>query len=219
MAMMFANHFDAVSGHWNGDARLENLNVPQGDDCVIWEVGAFKNARDSQDFLPRFPQCNFHAFEPVPPFYQELEKHFKDNPRMATHNYGLGKDTFKFMIDPSTLKDEGTFLKNSEGGTIEAKIESFDYAIQDCGGKPPSVLQMNCEGCEWLLIPQAIEAKFLDKVPIIQIATHNYPIRENETQSIGRRVWQLCEMRGMLNVTHKMTMGVPFAWERWELRK
>ena len=122
------------------------------------------------------------------------------------------------MLDPATLNDEGTFLEDVEGGTIEAKIMPFDYAVKDCGGKVPSLLQMNCEGCEWTLIPQAIETKFLHKIPIVQIATHNYPVRANETESIGRRAWQLCEMRGMLKKTHRMTRGVPFAWETWELK-
>lgn len=99
------------------------------------------------------------------------------------------------------------------GGTtsVTAHIKSFATAVTDAGGQIPTLLHINCEGCEWDMLPAAKQAGFLDDIEVIQFGTHNYG-----TVGLGNRVWQLCEIRQLLSETHDMAPGgVAFGWERW----
>lgn len=97
---------------------------------------------------------------------------------------------------------------------MTAHIKSFHAAVIDAGGHFPTMLHINCEGCEWDMLPAAKRAGFLDPIEVIQFGTHNYG-----QVGLGTRVWQLCEIRQMLSSTHDMVKGgTAFGWERWVKR-
>jgi hypothetical protein len=103
---------------------------------------------------------------------------------------------------------------NEEGTTVTAHIKSFANAVADAGGQTPTLLHINCEGCEWEMLPAAKRAGFLDTIEVIQFGTHNYG-----QVGLGGRTWQLCEIRQMLSETHDTMAGdVAFGWERWVKR-
>jgi len=51
-------------------------------------------------------------------------------------------------------------------------------------------------------------------IEVLQIGFHNYG-----RESLGERGIQLCEIHQLLNRTHFMDEGIPFAWERWVRRR
>lgn len=213
MMMVHAHHYDAASGKWNADMRLVNLPRLDQEGCVVWEVGAFKYARDTQELLAKHPHCQYHAFEPVPAFYATLQETWKDEPRVHTHNYGLGKASKSLSVPQSALQEQSTYLDGTKGGDVEIQIKSFDEAMDETGGKHPTLLHMNCEGCEWDMLPAIVETGFLAQIPMLQVGTHNYG------KDLGSRTFELCQIRQLLNQTHSMTSdSVAFAWERWEKR-
>lgn len=181
--------------------------------CSIWEVGAHTEAQDSRDFLTQYPNCDFHAYEPIPPFFNQLNQKWAAEKRMTLHNYGLADKLSQIQVSVESLQGQSTFIAEESGGSITAWIKPFDTAIYEAGGKKPTVLHMNCEGCEWEMLPQAINSGFIRDIPVIQFGTHNYG-----SKGLGSRAWELCEIRNMLNKTHVMVNGVAFAWERWVLR-
>ena len=129
-----------------------------------------------------------------------------------------------FSVPKKGLQNQSTFLADftkaedgeNKGGdsdqSITAFVKSFQYAIQDAG-KKPSLIHMNCEGCEWGLVPEAIESGFFEGIDVIQIGFHNYG-----KVGLGQRALEYCEIRRGLSRTHVLDFGVPFAWEQWRLK-
>lgn len=224
--------FDTIQAHhgsawdyqrWNKavhGALRAPMALPEKD-CTFWEVGANTLAADSREFLKTYGHCHFHAFEPIPDFFQVLQRNWESESRMTVYPFGLALEPTTFMVPRTSLDGEGTFIgdastSNQSGNATEllsAKIESFDTALASIGG-PPTVLHMNCEGCEWDLLPQAKRHGFLNKVKIINIGWHAYG-----KVGIGARAWQYCEIEQLLSETHTRVSGLPFGWERWILNE
>ena len=227
----YAHHWDAGNQYlWNPNCefRLTRMDVldklnPSGN-CSIWEVGAHKKADDSRALMKIYDKCQYHAYEPIPTYSTVLRKNWAGESRMTVHGYGIGKEDTTFPVPESLLAGQATYIadnkgKNSgsagsEGGSeVTATIKSFDNTIEAAKGIP-TLLHMNCEGCEWDFLVDAKHHGFLEKVPAIQVGWHNYG-----EVGMGTRVWQLCEIREMLSETHTMTSGLAFGWDRWELKK
>jgi len=144
----FPHHYDAGNDKlWNADMRFKPLpQLQTSDPCSIWEVGAHKRADDSRRLLRDYPHCQFHAYEPVPNFFGELEYRWKGEDRMRLHPYGLAAKPSVFRLDPEDLKGQSTYIGETGGGSIQAQIQSLDVAIREAGNVPPTLLHMNCEG-------------------------------------------------------------------------
>lgn len=228
-AVVFAHHGDA--GHWQVwnralAARMKGLKTLDrltsgGKACNVWEVGANIAANDSRELIALYGTCKYHAFEPVPEFNEKLEEAWKDENRMTVHKFGIGDKNQTFSVSKNSLAGKdgvATFLGDGADITASAKlvnitIKSFDYALEKADGIP-SLVQMNCEGCEWDFLKDALEHGWLREVPIIQIGWHQYG-----NIGVGARAWELCEIRKTLSETHVMDYGLAFGWERWSLRE
>jgi FkbM family methyltransferase len=181
---------------------------------------AHERASDSRELMKMYGECRYHAFEPIPKFASVLKRNWNGESRMTIHSYGIGKSDTTFSVSDAVLKGQATFITNdgndnntTGGGANVAEIKSFDRVLGQIGSIP-TLLHMNCEGCEWEFLVDAKEHGFLDAVPVIQVGWHNYG-----EVGLGARVWQLCELRQMLSETHTMTNGLAFGWDRWERRK
>lgn len=219
--VVYAHHYNANNGKlWNADMRLENLPLLEQEGCSVWEVGAHETGADTKNLLKRYPKCQYHAFEPVPKFYAKLKKAWQNKrPKVQTHNFGLGKEARSLNVSESALKGQSTYLggnsSSSEAGKrVHIRIKTFDQALNVTGGYYPTLLHMNCEGCEWDLLPELVETGFLAHVPLLQVGTHNYG------KDLGARVFELCQIRQMISTTHQISNNsIAFSWERWERRR
>lgn len=224
--LVWAHHFDARNDDkWNPDIRFERMPELDGAadrPCSVWEVGAHTQAEDTRVLRETYSKCEYHAYEPIPSYYAQLSKHWQSSSNVHTHNYGLGREDGEFLVPQALLKGQSTYIGDAKRDqkAVEAKdavsaaIKSFEHAVQDAGGIKPTLLHMNCEGCEWKLLPGAMESGFVKDVPIIQIGFHNYG------QSLGGRAIEYCKIRMRLRETHDLVDGaVPFAWERWVLKR
>jgi len=176
--IVHAHHYDASNGKWNAQDRFASMpHLEEAKDrCSVWEVGAFERADDSRVLMGAYPNCKFHAYEPIPRFFEKLDKLWSGESRIVPHNYGLGGKDSYFLVDEASLKGQGTYIGDNANkqGSVRANIKTFDFAVSEAGGQFPSLLHLNCEGCEWTLLPEAIESGFIENVPMIQIGWHNY---------------------------------------------
>lgn len=212
--------------------------------CSVWEIGAHTRAEESEVLMPLYPRCHYHAYEPVPAYYQQLEQKWNaynagrasGQPEMTTHPYGLSNREYSFAVADDQLQGIATYFSDNEhvdssnnkggGATTQqnnandknvqyAQIKTFATAVADANNQPPTMLEINCEGCEWEMIPAMVEVGFVQNVPIIVLGTHNYG-----SVGVGMRSMELCLMRYALSKTHDLIEGSrAFAWERWELRR
>jgi FkbM family methyltransferase len=230
--VVFAHHYDAGTGKWNADIRLEDMPILEQQQklgkCSVWEVGAYTTAGDSAILLKKYPGCQYHAYEPIPAYFNKLKSKWQNVARFTPHNYGIGPADSKFAVDREALKSQSTYIGDAQSSSehedvqnkttptnqVWAHVKSFEACVKEAGGHYPTLLHLNCEGCEWELIPYVAQSGIAAKIPILQIGTHNYG-----EVGLGNRAWQLCEIHSMLNRTHTMVKGVPFGWERWIIRK
>ena len=108
---VFAHHWDARNiQNWNPGIRM--VPIPQlqssSSSCSVWEVGANTHARDTEQFLQQYPTCSYHAYEPIPDFFAQLNDRWAQESRVTPHNYGLGPEDVTFQIPPSQLHGEST---------------------------------------------------------------------------------------------------------------
>lgn len=220
---VWAHHYDAGRMEiWNGNDRLRNITELSSPPCSFWEVGAHTQAADTRYFLGRYPECDYHAYEPIPLYYEPLARLWKATANVQTHNYGVGKEEGRSHVPNAALDGLGTYIGDAKitpgykgiQDYQSVTIKSFDAAVQSARGRKPTVLHVNCEGCEWTMVPEAVEAEFVRDIPVIQISFHNYG-----AVGLGRRVIQYCEIQEQLSRTHDRVIGVPFGWERWVLKK
>ena len=221
-----AHHYDAGNKIWNADDRflplplLENNN----NNCSVWEVGAHTRALDTQTFLEKYPNCMYHPYEPIEKYFKELKLYWDNETQVIPHNYGVDIKNTDFQVPRQQVeKGQASYLGDNLGAekVTAAREEEkttivfkeFWEAVKDAGDMVPTLVHMNCEGCEWDLLPNLYKAGILPALQVIQIGFHNYG-----SVSMGERAWQLCEIRQMLNQTHEMHFGVPFGWERWVRR-
>jgi len=224
-AVLFAHHGDA--GHWqiwnnaiaarfSGLVAMDIANANKN--CSVWEVGANVAAEDSRELLKVYPHCQYHGFEPVPEFHQKLAAAWQGEPRFTVRPFGIGATDTNFKVSREALQgDNGvsTFLGDSASasGDIDIQIQSFDTVLALPSLQIPTLMQMNCEGCEWTVLPEALQHGWLKQVPIIQIGWHSYG-----AVGVGARAWELCHIRHELSKTHTMDYGLAFGWERWSLK-
>eukprot|EP00557_Chaetoceros_sp_GSL56_P006182 CAMPEP_0176496884 /NCGR_PEP_ID=MMETSP0200_2-20121128/11427_1 /TAXON_ID=947934 /ORGANISM="Chaetoceros sp., Strain GSL56" /LENGTH=326 /DNA_ID=CAMNT_0017894857 /DNA_START=1370 /DNA_END=2350 /DNA_ORIENTATION=+ len=224
-----ANFHTAVLAHhgdtgdwrrWNRAISVREKPLPQleraGSSCSIWEVGANTMAESSREYMRKYPNCHFHAYEPVQAFAMELKKNWEGEDRMHVHAYGIADEERTYFIPKSSMNgDHGvaTYIGDaSKEGEIEVKLKTFNFTLAEAGDIP-TMLDINCEGCEFDFLAQAKRHGLLDNVPVIQIGWHSYG-----SVGVGMRAWQTCEIRLQLSETHEMVQGLAFGWERWVLK-
>ncbi len=213
----YAHHWDAKTGKWNEEIRFLPMNLPK-ENCIVLDIGGNTDAADTKKLLSTYPQCTYHVFEPIPPFFEKLEKAY-NNPvfenTVILHKIGLGKENTEIQLPKSSIHGQSTYVekkkKNEQSYTLV--INDMKTVLNDIGIDKVSLLHMNCEGCEWDTLLFIGENRMFNNFEIIQFGTHNYG-----EEGIGIRSWQLCQIRKYLNETHNLITEVPFGWERWVLR-
>ena len=161
-----------------------------------------------------------HIYEPVPVFYENLEKVWSDHVRtnqwdVELHKYGLGDSTRTILLSEADLKGQGTFgMKDNEadeGKKIPLEIIEASTAFNNVtgGSGDLDLLHVNCEGCEYEMLENIIKSGLHWKIKIIQFGTHFFP-------EVPRLTERYCAIRSELSKSHRMVYGTAFAWERWD---
>jgi hypothetical protein len=192
-----AHHYDANTvgkNKWNAADRFspmpQLLQNHEQNDCIVWEVGAHKQAADSATLMQTYPNCTYHAFEPIPAYFKVLQGNWKvkaddsssrNNNNMHLHNFGIGARDAVLHVAPESLQEQATYIgdsvtaatddgdnnsnnNNKASSFMQVQIKSFANAMaetaaaaaSDAGvgrqrqhSQYPTLLHMNCEGCEW----------------------------------------------------------------------
>jgi len=234
LGAQFAHHGDTGDyKRWNKSIQMARDSpmpqLQQGTEkspCLVLEIGAHREAISSRGHIKKYPNCQYHAYEVIPQFAEELKDNWEGEPRMHVHPYGLAENDMEIKVDIEALAGVSTFTGESVGGktaesTVTGQIRSFDFALSEIGqlhnrtadAVIPTLLDINCEGCEYNLLLQAKKHGFIERVPVILIGWHAYG-----EVGVGARAWELCQVRAMLSETHRMAYGLGFGWERWVLK-
>jgi FkbM family methyltransferase len=133
---VFVHQYDAGNDElWNEAIRFLEIPELRATPCSVWDIGAHRTASDSQRYMSMYPKCQFHAFEPNPYYFADLQKKFGGHARMSLHNYGLGARNSTLLMDSKISKVQP-----------KAQIVSIEVALREAGDQVPTLLHINCEG-------------------------------------------------------------------------
>ena len=183
----------------------ERWLLPEGlaADCIVIEVGG--HLGDWVAKLRARNPCIIHVFEPVPDFHRRLVERFRDDPRIRLHDFGLGaRDRL------ATLGVSGDASSLFEGANaIGIRLVDGAAFLESLGAARIDLMNVNCEGGEYELMPRLIEAGTITRVARLQIQFHRLgPDYRRAADAI----------REALDRTHERTFHFPFVWEGWRLR-
>ncbi|CAD7939690.1 unnamed protein product [Amoebophrya sp. A120] len=117
----------------------------------------------------------------------------------------------------------------TESIVVRSVTETFQTIerVTDTPLKQMFLLHLNCEGCEYDVLP-SLNFATLAALPHIQFATHivssvqgdasESPAVVPVARRISRSMAGYCRVHERLELTHRRVMGLPFVWERWERR-
>lgn len=213
---------------------------------IVFEVGGNTKALFAEsDILPWQPR-QLHIFEPVPRYFARLRQRWRHRQNTTLHCYGLGeeaRDAAAILAGSGTslfheLQFSGHRLYlDSVGDAEHGRHRNVTAAVEireaagvwlELGVDRLALLDMNCEGCEYEVVPALASAGLLARVEVLNIAEH-FVVDDIEANTCDRKtgtcamqaallgIDRYCKLRATLSRTHRRTWGLPLHAERWEL--
>lgn len=163
----------------NEDVKFARFPTEHDKECTIILIGG----QDVPKMSLRFPKCMLHVYEPI------------NNLVSFSNRYKNVK------VYPFGLEDR---KESRTHGTSHLKVVDVLDEIKKY--KRIDLLDVNCSGCEWRLMPRLYG--MFDRFMHVQFSIHSSGNGES---------WWYCQIRKELSTTHHMTGGVStaFMWERW----
>jgi FkbM family methyltransferase len=168
-------------------------------DSVVMNVGAY-HGHFAKEFAQRY-NCRILAFEPISSHYYIAQETLKGFPKVELYHFGLGStsrvEEFGVSNDSSGLWSHAPIRENVQIRGLRETMDSVD------------LLELNCEGGEFEIIPEIIRLGWQHRFKQIQVQVHfNHTNAEAE--------WAL--IHDALSATHLRTWGGDFTyWTNYRL--
>ena len=186
---------------------------------LIVEVGG-NVGYDTDRFITLY-KSSIITFEPLLPMWTGLKERFKSNPKVDVQPYALGKRAKNMSIELRGSENDGTSLFRGVSPGSATKIEQIQViniidTIENIRKTRTEngiidMISINCEGCEFEIIPALIANNMLRYFRIIQFSTHTGLIIE--TSCI------YCQIQQALERTHATIYHYRLLWEAWIMKE
>lgn len=179
-------------------------NVGSKNPILVVDIGAFEGLFASR-FLKENCDARMILIEPVTKFCEILEDKFGSNPNVSIIKKALTSDSRKISIDVNGASSSALSESKSVQEFYSISVNELSKLV---GDRSVSLLQINCEGMEYELLPSIIESGFINKIEMLQIQFHYLNLRN----LLLRR-----KISKKLAKTHVRRWSTLFIWEKWEL--
>jgi FkbM family methyltransferase len=186
---------------------------------LIIEVGG-NTGHDTSKFIELYNPF-IVSFEPLVQMAKNLTEKFKTNPKIEIQPYGLGNHARNLSIEPFDSENTGTSIFRKLSPTNSAKIEQIQLldiiqVIENIRKLKTQngmidMISINCEGCEFEILPALILNNMTQYFRIIQFATHTDILTESSCI--------YCQIQQALERTHLTKYRYVMLWEAWVLKK
>ncbi|UJR08129.1 hypothetical protein I4U23_012405 [Adineta vaga] len=185
---------------------------------LIVEVGG-NTGLDTSKFVELY-NCSIISFEPLAEMSKILIEKFQTNSKVEIQPYGLGNYARKIEIEPVGNTNEGTsiFRKLSKKNSTKTQsIEILDIVqtIENIRKTKTSngiidMISINCEGCEFEILPALILNNLTQSIRIIQFGSH--------MEFFNNSSIIYCQMEQGIERTHKIIYQYTMLWEAWVMK-
>lgn len=215
------NDGDFWKGSPPGEVRFSAHQHYPWSTAHLFIIGG-NTGKDTDEFLSRFNPDKIDIFEPIPDLANALTTKFFNKGNIHVHNFGLdsfsGEKTISFGGNGNEAAS--VFTPENSLGSLNISIRRLSNVISeliDVSKKKQMFLSINCEGCEYGLLEDLIEAKspfeaghlLIELFDRIQLSRHNIA-------GVPFLVPRYCRIQEFLHRFFKVTYMFPWVWEAWE---
>jgi FkbM family methyltransferase len=206
-------------GFWNvqGLRHTAHKNLLDSSSLIV-EVGG-NRGHDTVEFIKLY-NASIISYEPLVSMWKSLTEQFKSNPKIEIHPYGLGNYARRVLVEPNDYGNAGTSifrkLTSANSSNIQ-QIQLLDIVqvIQNIRKTRTKngiidMISINCEGCEFEIIPALILNNLTQYFRIIQFATHIGFLADSSCI--------YCQIEQTFQRTHTILYHYTKLWEGWVLK-
>ena len=206
-------------GFWSveGLRHTAHKNLLNSSSLIV-EVGG-NRGHDTVKFIELY-NATIISYEPLKEMCKNLSKLFNYYPRAEFHPYGFGGRARFLKIEPNDAGNAGTSIfrpLTSPNSSLIQEIELLDIVkvmnkIRHTRTKDGIIdmLSINCEGCEFEILPALILNDMLQYFRIIQFASH--------TNLVPSASCIYCQIEQALERTHRVNYHYTMLWEGWVMK-
>jgi len=186
---------------------------------LIIEVGG-NTGLDTSKFIELYDPFII-SFEPLVQMSKSLMEKFKTNSKIEIQPYGLGNYARNLSIEPFDNDNTGTSIFRKLSAKSSSKLEQIqllniievieNIRITKTQNGIIDMISINCEGCEFEILPALILKNMTQYFRIIQFATHTNFLPESSCI--------YCQIEQALERTHLTKYRYVMLWEAWILKR
>ncbi len=185
----------------NKEQKLRTT-YPLTPDSVVFDVGAYTG--EWADEIIALYNPYLYAFEPVPAFYEQLRKKYKDNPKVRVFPYGLDGENTELEI---TIDDISSSVYRGNGEKVRVPVRRADEVITELGVTEISLFKINNEGGEYGALRRMLSA---DQVKMCEFFHIQFHVFFPNSRSLREQI------KAGLRQTHECVYDYPFFFENWK---
>lgn len=207
--------------YWGAYSDHEDTKTyPLNEDSIVIDVGGYRGAWTAS-ILEKYNPKRIYIFEPVPEFYEDCQRRFKDNPNVDVIPRGLSNYTGNKIIAKQAYNS--SMFRGSEGqkelpvdsvyGAVQPEIIrllDIKFFLNGLGIENIDLISINCEGGEYDILDRLIETGNIGKFKNVQVQFHDF-----HPDAVNRRK----QIRKKLLETHTESFNYPFVWESWKRKE
>jgi FkbM family methyltransferase len=185
---------------------------------LVVDVGG-NRGHDTVKFI-EFHNLSIISYEPLVQMWKSLTEQFKSNPKIEIYPYGLGSYARSVLVEPKDIDNSGTSIfrpLSSSNSSLIQRIQLLNIVeviqnIRKTRTKTGIIdmISINCEGCEFEIIPALILNNLTQYFRIIQFATHLSLVSDSSCI--------YCQIEQALQQTHQILYHYTKLWEGWVLK-
>ena len=207
-------------GFWSVDGLRHTAykNILNSSSLII-EVGG-NTGYDTSKFIELY-NPSIISFEPLIQMSKNLIEKFKTNPKIEIQPFGLGNNKRNLSVELSGTENDGTSIFRKLSAVKSSNIQQIQLLdiiqvienIRTTRTKNGIIdmISINCEGCEFEILPTLIFHNMTQYFRIIQFGTHIGMVPDS--------LCIYCHIEQALERTHQVKYHYSMLWEGWILKK
>lgn len=188
-------------------------NYPLESNSIVLDVGVYHG--DFTNWCSELWGCYVYGFEPVPEFFIEATRNFKDPIHVKLFNYGLGNSTRKVPLHVRADSSTVFFKEDIPPGQLRTiEIHDVAHTFLTLELLHVDLLKINIEGGEYELLDRLVDTNLIQRVRFIQVQFHGGLLPgPGPVDADAERL----RVRERLTGTHREQWCVKDGlWESWE---
>ena len=172
---------------------------------IVVDLGGYKGEW-SRDIYAKYGS-NVFIFEPIPEFYEKLNKFFHENSKVTVLKKCVCLSSG--IMQMAIAENSSSAFKES-GILVDVEAYKMSDFFAEFNAECIDLLKINVEGSEYEIIEDLHASNKMHLVEKFQIQFHDFVVDADKKLERARKI---------LAITHKQDWNFEFVWEGWSLKE